>query len=1381
MRLDKVTLAGFKSFADPTEFRFDDPIIGIVGPNGCGKSNVVDGIKWVLGERSAKSLRGGAMLDVIFAGSATRKPLGQAAVTLTFDNPLVRDASDPARRRELAIDADQVDVTRRLYTDGRSEYLLNGHKVRLKDVKDLFVDTGVGADAYCIIEQGKVDALLRARPLERREILEEAAGIAGFKSRKLEASRRLEQAESSLAVVREQLSNTERRLRIVKGQAEKARRFRELDVRRRRVRTDLALESFLELSESLASLGARLVDAEERRAAALAAVEAIEDSRQKAEIARHAIVQEQRELEQRRQESAASKRHGEQLRDLNARNLAEAEAHLAEERGRFEQMERDLATLREALADAESRLAAQQDAATEAEAAAQAAARERADCDRQAIEAQHLGDRRRESVISIERQRAQAAARAAALDERTAALRDAAERLDRKVSPLREAIDAARCERLRAIVAEQVETDASSRLEADMDAHATAASRAGDLHGRLLADLTERRQSLAAQGSRLRLLEEMRNAGEGLAEPVRAIMAARDRFPGVRGLLADFVRTSRADAAVAEAALGLHLELLLVDRLDDLRALEPSLRALPGRVTMAPLVPLAEDGSPAERGRGEGDPIVSSSHLGSNPPSNEAPLPGGVVPLLSIIDVAPVAMALVRRLLARTYVVESLDAALLLGAGPLRGCRFVTRRGDVLEPDGRTSFAGSVSRGGRAGAGWLDRAAEMDELREAIALDEAEIASLDHDAAQLAAESDESRRRQRDAAESLQASRRRLVESAYARQRAEAEISRLEVDLGRIGEERDELHQQATSVDGERSTLLERVESLARLLADQVAEAQASRTEHERLRGLAAAAAERHAQARIGASQASEQLEAIRREKRQLGHRIEESSRQREQAQQQFARRDEQLARTRASIADAEAAIASADAALAGLVDGFAACAARLADADVDVQREYSALTESRQRLTAVDREASALELERRELEVRREGHVERTLAELELDIATAYVAHRSMREEPGFVPLDKTLAAAEAEELREAIRRLGNVNLDAIDEEAQLELRNEDLVRQVADIDAAKTQLMQLIAELDGLCRTRFGETFAAVREHFAGPQGTFRQLFGGGSADLFMMADESGQLDILEAGVEITARPPGKMPRVNEQLSGGEKTMTAVALLLAIFMSKPSPFCILDEVDAALDEANVERFCNCLRPFLDKSHFIIITHHKRTMQACDRLYGVTMQERGVSKRVAVQFEQVHAGGRISDEAVLAAELAEDAERSHAGANPGDPAEHAGEPRVDHVDGRRNGRIVGGAPIGSLDAPSPATPAPTRPARKRRAPKASPPSLAAEGAPANDGASPADDRVRSPEVHDAPSPEAAVATPPATAPEPSPASPLRRALELALEGGEGR
>ena len=451
MRLSSLVLAGFKSFADPTEFRFDAPITGIVGPNGCGKSNVVDAIKWVLGERSAKSLRGGAMLDVIFAGSASRKPGGHASVILKFDNPRLaatidRDVPEisaeieppealegldgeepagdgPVRRhlvqdRLLPVDADEVQVERRLWADGRSEYLVNNRKVRLRDVRELFLDTGIGNDAYCIIEQGKVDAMLRAQPIERRSIIEEAAGVARFRARKHEAARKLDHAERHLVAVREQLSGVERRLRIVRGQAEKARKFQALEAQRRTLRTALAFEQYHELRERLDGLTSQVTALEDRRRAVAAALEAAEAARHEADAKRAATLDRRHQLEQARLEAAGVQRQAEQRLEFVERARAENRAAVESEAARLDVLRVQRQEHASRLEDAVNEATQAEEAMAGVDREVTAFTRERNDFSEQMEAAEHAMRRRTEAVAGVERERARALGRLTAVQER---------------------------------------------------------------------------------------------------------------------------------------------------------------------------------------------------------------------------------------------------------------------------------------------------------------------------------------------------------------------------------------------------------------------------------------------------------------------------------------------------------------------------------------------------------------------------------------------------------------------------------------------------------------------------------------------------------------------------------------------------------------------------------------------------------------------------------------------------------------------------------------------------------------------------------------------------------------------------------------------------
>jgi chromosome segregation protein len=486
----------------------------------------------------------------------------------------------------------------------------------------------------------------------------------------------------------------------------------------------------------------------------------------------------------------------------------------------------------------------------------------------------------------------------------------------------------------------------------------------------------------------------------------------------------------------------------------------------------------------------------------------------------------------------------------------------------------------------------------------------------------------------------MQQAMRQRLESQYQTERQDQMAARIRHDQDAAAAERAESERRLRELQAERESCEARLKSFDKLLDEERRAMEAAQASIAGVRSALQSAIDRLAAARTRLSEANAVLDGRRRERRLIEVAIEALDRQRTELgtdHERRAARSEELARQAADAQHQREAAAAAEATAreqAQAIAGELAAAVEAATATADAVRHV------RDEAARIERDHSAVEISRREAEVRREGLEESTFEELGLDLPAGYAEHVSARTAEGFAAPDRDAAGAEAERLREEIRSLGNVNMEAIDELGQLEGRNETLAREVADIDAARASLKELVERLDDVSQRRFKATFEAVRDQFAGQDGMFRRLFGGGSADLFLVPLENGEIDWLESGVEIRAKPPGKEPRVISQLSGGEKTMTAVALLMAIFRSKPSPFCILDEVDAALDEANVERFTKALGPFLDRSHFIVITHHKRTMQACHELHGVTMAERGVSRRVTVRVDQVGVDGRIREDA---------------------------------------------------------------------------------------------------------------------------------------------
>ncbi len=1340
MRLSKLTLSGFKSFADRTEFVFDDAVTGVVGPNGCGKSNIVDAIKWVLGERSSKSLRGKEMIDVIFAGSAGRKPAGMASVVLTFDNPILErpitldpepdaemdpqtdgevderaeeaphlngEAMEPdgeasgdddglgseeeghgsashaareddagnetnsaapsaaeaadserlaadseesseivierpaVRRRGLPVDTDTVEVERRLYRDGKSQYLINGKLARLKDIRALFLDTGIGADAYSIIEQGKVDAMLLASPTERRSIFEEAAGIARYKQQRTESLRKLEKTERNLEQTREQLSATERRLRIVKGQASKARRFQELDAELRAWRTALALEQYDELRSRLDGLTSRLSVLQVERDDAAGLVDELEQARQEAELARHDVLSAQRRLEQERSEARHGIETATQRRAMAERGLADHRRQAELDDARLKELADRLGELESELEDCRSQIAAKAEAVDEAERVLDAASTERAEAAQQLAGRKQELDAKRSGVARIERERTQLAASAEGESRRIESVREQRDRLGHRLAEIageREKLEVSAEEKEAGVAS--IEADAA-RLDAEAKAKSESISRVAADRGQLAEQVAELEQRHIRLDSRRQTLQEMVESREGFGDAVREVLrrreAGEEAFGGVIAPLTDLIEADAEHAAQLEAALGPMLQALVVPSLDDLPSPE-ALASLEGRVVFLSLRGGAGrlDIDPALRPR-----VTSLRERVHGVEAGESVEPGAIDGLLD-------------RLLGRSFGVQDLDTALLLGAGPMPGCRFVTADGVVVEPDGRV-IAGPTSGEDGAG-GLLQRRSELASLEEELAgVDAALVAQrgalegVDEEAAALSREEASLR-------QGLADRQRALVSERHALDRVRTDLERLSREQQRLEHERDGHESRLQSLESERAGLVERAEKLAGLLEDESAALAEMEKEAERFLARVEQAGEQATAAKVELGKLSEQLTAARREQGGIQLALDQARRQREQLERHAAEARERTHENERIIAEASERIEACTAQEAEAEAELERVNAELAEADEKSRSIGERLHGAREQAQRLDRDWQSIEIARREVEVKRETLEERAVEEDRLDLPLEHAAFKAMIASGGVARIDQDEASKTIAELRKDIRALGNVNLDAIAEEASLEERNEDLVRQVADLDEAREKLTALIGRLNIVCRDRFGEAFERIKNEFGGPNGMFRKLFGGGRAEVRLMPlikevdgekVQTDEIDLLESGIEVIAKPPGKEPRSISQLSGGEKTMTAVALLLSIFRSRPSCFCVLDEVDAALDDANVERFGRVVRQFTDRSHFIVITHNKRTMTIADRLFGVTMQERGVSTRVSVRFEQVGEDGEINAKASRRAEEA--------------------------------------------------------------------------------------------------------------------------------------
>jgi chromosome segregation protein len=1220
--LKRLELVGFKSFADKTIFDFAPGVTGIVGPNGSGKSNIVDAVRWVLGEQSARSLRGGEMTDVIFNGSASRRGLGLAEVTMTFDN----------LRRSLATNAEEVQITRRVYRGGESEYLINNQACRLKDIRDLFLGSGAGTDAYSIIEQGRVDVLLQASTKERRTIFEEAAGISRFKAKKTETLRRLAHSEQNLARLRDILEEVEKQLRSVKLQAAKAERHQEYTTRLKDLRVTLGLRDYHEHGSrltaentTLESLRTQLAgrqaeaEAQERELARLeeelARLDALATAAEAdLSAARQQIAAEEAsltsgwsvaadleaDLTQSRQQVAALTRHVGALEAAAGQagdELRSVEAHCDEARSAVRKLEDELRTTL--------------DRRQELHANIERDKQDHLECMRQAARLQNDTVSFRARVDNLARERLRLQTRSEQAAEHLASIDTELEELTGADHALQQRLTAAR----------QTLEDLRRERERLADLQASAA--------RVATEMRERRSGLT---SRIEVLEGLERSREGLSAGVREVYGHLEQAdPGpwrtIVGLVADVLTVRREFAPLIDLALGETAQRFIVRDLEELgRALEQRETPFSGRVGFVPL-------SVARRSvKADSAPLVAANA------DQGPPLPPGVISLAERLVRCedPGLAGLPRRLLGRTLIVRDLEVARAL-AGGRASLRCVTLQGELVEADGAVTVGMH-----HAEAGVLSRKSELRELREQAETLDVRISEAERDVDDLRERltelngRSESQQREIDVlAEQAADLRSRITRHRDRRvglheevEVSRTEISSLEREIERLDGEWQRSLEEAAAAEAEVQRLQVRVVDSEREIRT---------LDDERQRRQQEAEAGKVAFARV-----EERLAGLQSRHRQLEADLRQRLTECVEATQSRDDARNRLIDTERGLLAASSALAIWHSRKQIAERKLAALSGERNQARRERQRRMEETQVSRSTWQSLREQAHARELEVNDLRHHLDTLCGRLAEDYQLDLAALYREKVEKGEwgadgpvvpsQDANQPADKSdlppavnvtteQANAEIEELRRKLSRLGSVNLDALAELAELNARADALRLQFEDMNGAQKTLLEIISEINVESRRLFTETFVAVRGHF---QELFRKLFGGGMADVVLEDDA----DVLESGIEIVARPPGKELRSISLMSGGEKTMTAVALLLAVFRSKPSPFCILDEVDAALDEANIGRFTDVLRDFLDHSQFILITHSKRTMSCADVLYGVTMAESGISRRMAVRFE---------------------------------------------------------------------------------------------------------------------------------------------------------
>jgi chromosome segregation protein len=1178
MRLESITLHGFKSFGERTEIRVLPGITAIVGPNGCGKTNCAEAVKWALGEQSAKSLRGQRMEDVIFHGSASRKPVGLAEVELMFSND-----------GELAVPWSEIAVSRRLYRTGESEYLLNKTVTRLRDILDLFAGTGANPRAYSVMDQDKLNHVLTAKPHERRIFIEEAAGIARYKQQRNETQGKLDAARQNLLRVKDVMDEVKRQLGSLERQARKAQQYKALEQERRDLRLALVAADYATLRAEGERLEADLAARREReqtlrvRLSQLAAREAtqreaIQESDHRLADLRQSLQKVQAELErllERREQMGVQLREAaeEQVRlDEEIRVTTERLAGIVGERE----------ATRAALADTQRLVAEHTRAAQELEALVEQQ-RARLTEERDRLEGLRL------EQIRIAAERTDLTRSAGELRERESQLARRAERLaaelaeaEAEAQRLAASRAALQTARERAVAELTSLTDERERLVGELAARERELAEAD-------ARLAEARLSLAARTSSLEAVRELERAREGYGSGVRAIFAEGGgaRVPGVVGTVADVLEVPPRLERAVEAVLGERLEWVVTERFDQARAAVAYLQANNvGAATFLPLEHLSRNGEPAASPPAELDWVAR--------------------------HVTGPTKSLVHYLLGHVALVEHLDQAEALWRRNGIVATYVTPEGEVLAPTGRL-------RGG-AGAGAPERSllARKRQLRE-----------LEDEVRRLTGVVDAAQGTVTRLGQDVATLRTRIALCEQAVGARQADRLAGEKDLEQALRDHERVHRHAETVRLEARQVAQEAEETAAMLGrleQRIAAARDAEAAHEAtiggIREAIEAAQTRetalvaHLTAkRVEVASVAERVEALGRE---LG-RIDQMEADLTERLEQARVRQAQLGERQVWLGDERERTDTAAREVAGERDRVEGEARTVAERHEGLLAEMRTLEHEMRGLEGdVNRLVSAIheiELQATERRVRREELAQEVLRTYGVDEAALRAQHDASRD---FTQLRQRLA-----ELDERLAALGPVNLVADEEYRELDERLTFLRTQHDDLTASIKDLDKALRGMTRTAQERFTQAFHEVNREFAR---LFERLFEGGRAELRLVEAEEGG-DPLETGVELMAQPRGKRLQSVTLLSGGERALTGLALLFAIFYYRPSPFCVLDEVDAPLDDANIHRFLRVLRELTSQTQFLVITHNRRTMDAADILYGVTMEEPGLSKLVSVKL----------------------------------------------------------------------------------------------------------------------------------------------------------
>ena len=1179
MYLKSIEIHGFKSFANKIVFQFHNGITGIVGPNGSGKSNVADAVRWVLGEQKVKQLRGASMQDVIFAGTELRKPQGFASVAITLDN------SD----HKLPVDYDEVTITRRIYRSGESEYRMNGSQCRLKDINELFYDTGIGKEGYSIIGQGQIDKILSGKPEERRELFDEAAGIVKFKRRKTVAQKKLEDEKQNLVRVTDILAELEKQVGPLAKQSETAKEYLRLKEELKRCDANAFLAE-------TAGIQTQLKELEEKEAI-------VSDQLEETSLASENLKREYDQLTEAiaaLDEGLAGKREERTQAGMLMGNLEGQIGVLKEqintERMNAEHIASRLSSIDGELEEKNLQMTGYERERDEIAAQAETCLKRQEDAEealRRTEEEMMLLDQQIEdgkaSIIANLNEKASLAARkqryATMLEQAQVRRSEVAQRLlkfksdesvqDEQLKAEREKLDAVEAEINRLMGERTAAEENIAGLEQEVR--------------RLNKNLNDTQQQYHTSYTRLESLRNLAERYEGYGGSIRRVMEVRDRVKGIHGVVADIISTEKKYEVAVETALGGSIQNIVTDSEQTAKQLIEYLKKNKyGRATFLPLTSVGSRG-------------------GFN---QEAALrePGIIGLADSLVHVEPQYRDLASYLLGRVVVAENIDCAIALARKFRYSLRIVTLEGELLSAGGSMTggaFKNSSNLLGRRReieeleAVCKKALVRVDEIQKDLSLNEGLLTEERENLERLRAAGQEAILKRNTIQIGIAGLEEKKTEIAESSTDMVRENQDLEEQLREIGRSQEQLREEEGRLEGQNAQTSREIERLTGELERARQDSDARRQELSGAQMETSGLHQRHQFALENIRRVREEMRRLDEEKRELSQGAGGSSQ---------------------AIASREAEIGQ----LRELIESTGRKSAQLEEEIEKARQEKEAQTARQNTFFArreeisgemgrLDKELLRLQNQSEKLSERMESYVNYMWSEYELTRQGA----EALRDEdaPELGQLKRRL-----EELKSSIRSLGNVNVNAIEDYKEISERYEFMKTQHGDLVKAEEALLKIIEELDAGMRRQFEEKFREIQREF---DKVFKEMFGGGSGKLELLEDE----DLLEAGIQIIAQPPGKKLQNMMQLSGGEKALTAIALLFAIQNLKPSPFCLLDEIEAALDDSNVDRFAKYLHKLTKYTQFIVITHRRGTMMAADRLYGITMQEKGVSTLVSVNL----------------------------------------------------------------------------------------------------------------------------------------------------------